>query len=112
MKKLIFLFLALPMIAFGQNTNPKDTLLSPDQLKKYPGEYRLNDQFKIDVTLEDNKLYALAQDDAEKMELTAQSETKFTVKGTPAEVEFIFEGENITYMLVKMEQEQKLKKIR
>ena len=60
--------------------------------KKYVGEYRLANGFSITISVEENKLYALAQGDAQKIELTPESDTKFFLKGPETEIEFLRES--------------------
>ena len=73
--------------------------------------YKLNEQFAITVSVEDNKLYGLAPGDAEKTEFTPVSENKFIIKGPETAVELIKENGKIKYMLVQMQGGLKLTKV-
>ena len=81
-------------------------------LKKYAGEYRLANGFSIAVFVEDSKLYALAQGDAQKIELTPESETKFFLKGPETEIEFLQESDVVKYMFVNIQGGQKFEKVK
>ena len=122
MKRLILIFLLMPLsliISFGQTTSQnsddltkqkKEVTVSSQILSKYAGVYRLNENFQVTISVENNKLYALAPGDQEKTEFTPQSETKFYMKGSGAEIEFTEENGQ-RYLLVKMQQVMKLTKI-
>jgi hypothetical protein len=122
MKRLILIFLLMPLsliISFGQTTpqnsddltkQKKEVTVSSQILSKYAGVYRLNENFQVTISVENNKLYALAPGDQEKTEFTPGSETKFYMKGSGAEIEFIEENGK-RYLLVKMQEVMKLTKI-
>jgi hypothetical protein len=122
MKRLILIFLLMPLsliISFGQTTpqnsddltkQKKEVTVSSQILSKYAGVYRLNENFQVTISVENNKLYALALGDQEKTEFTPESETKFYMKGSGAEIEFIEENGKC-YLLVKMQEVMKLTKI-
>jgi hypothetical protein len=122
MKRLILIFLLMPLsliISFGQTTSQnsddltkqkKEVTVSSQILSKYAGVYRLNENFQVTISVENNKLYALAPGDQEKTEFTPESETKFYMKGSGAEIEFIEENGK-RYLLVKMQEVMKLTKI-
>jgi hypothetical protein len=122
MKSLILVILLIPfmsVMAMAQATAPKTDILPKQQkevtlsaeiLHKYAGVYRLNENFQVTISIENNKLYALAPGDQEKTEFTPQSETKFNMKGSGAEIEFTEENGQ-RYLLVKMQQVLKLTKI-
>ena len=122
MKSLILIFLLMPFmlnIAVGQAASPKsDDLTKPQKevtvsaeiLKKYAGVYKLNDNFQVTISVENNKLYALAPGDQEKTEFTPESDTKFYLKASDAQIEFIEENGQ-RYLLVKMQEVMKLAKI-
>ena len=122
MKRLILIFLLMPLsliISFGQTTSQnsddltkqkKEVTVSSQILSKYAGVYRLNENFQVTISVENNKLYALALGDQEKTEFTPESETKFYMKGSGAEIEFIEENGK-RYLLVKMQEVMKLTKI-
>jgi hypothetical protein len=67
--------------------------------------------FSIAVSNESNKLFALAQGDQQKVELTPESETKFFLKGPDTSIEFIEEGGVVKYMFVDLQGGQKLTKV-
>ena len=119
MKKLIFLLLLSPVINTSLVTiaaeNPKSTeniltIQTADIPKKYAGTYQLNENFQVIISVENNKLYALAPGDQEKSEFTPISNTKFSMSGQGPEIEFIEENGK-QYLLVKMQEVMKLIKI-
>ncbi len=89
----------------------KEVKLSDDVLNRYVGEYTLPNGFSIAVSNESNKLFALAQGDQQKVELTPESETKFFLKGPDTSIEFIEEGGIVKYMFVDLQGGQKLTKV-
>lgn len=106
----------LTSIAFGEPykipVQKKEIVLSGEVLKKYAGEYQLPNGFGIEVSIEGNKLFALAKGDVHKMELTAESEKKFYLKGPETEIEFIEEDSKVKYMYVDMQGGQKFTKVK
>ena len=86
--------------------------ITSEALKKYVGEYRLANGFSVTISVEENKLYALAQGDAQKIELTPESDTKFFLKGPETEIEFLRESEVVKYMFVNMQGGQKFEKVK
>ena len=91
----------------------KNTIaIAGEVLKKYAGEYRLSNGFSVTVTVEDNKLYALAQGDVQKIELTPESDTKFFLKGPETEIEFLQESDVVKYMFVNIQGGQKFEKVK
>jgi uncharacterized protein YneR len=80
-------------------------------LNRYVGEYSLPNGFSIAVSSENNKLFALARGDQEKVELTPESETKFFLKGPETAIEFIEENGVVKYMFVDLQGGQKLEKV-
>ena len=85
--------------------------LPAEVLSKYAGDYKLENGFTITLSTEGNKLYALAQGDAHRIELTPESEKKFFLKGPETEIEFMHEGEN-DYMFVNMNGGQNFRKVK
>ena len=83
-----------------------------ETLQKYVGEYRLPNGFSVTISVEDNKLYALAKGDAQKIELTPESQTKFFLKGPETEIEFLLESNVVKYMFVNMQGGQKFEKVK
>jgi CubicO group peptidase (beta-lactamase class C family) len=105
----------LAAVTFGEAYNlpvvKKEVKLSDDVLNRYVGEYTLPNGFSIAVSNESNKLFALAQGDQQKVELTPESETKFFLKGPDTSIEFIEEGGIVKYMFVDLQGGQKLTKV-
>ena len=78
MKRFILVFVLLPLmsvVVMGQTAAPtsnnpvpqkKEVSLSADIVKKYAGVYQLNENFKVTISVEKNKLFALAPGDQEK----------------------------------------------
>jgi hypothetical protein len=122
MKRSILIFLLIPfmsVMAMAQASAPKtdnlakqkkEVTLSAEILNKYSGVYRINENFQVTISVENNKLYALAPGDQEKTEFTPESETKFYMKGSGAQIEFTAENGQ-RYLLVKMQEVMKLTKI-
>jgi CubicO group peptidase (beta-lactamase class C family) len=86
--------------------------MTGEKLKKYAGEYRLGNGFSIMVSVEGEKLYALAKGDAQKIELTPESDSKFFLKGPETEIEFLQESNVVKYMFVNMQGGQKFEKVK
>ncbi|MDO1446586.1 serine hydrolase [Rhodocytophaga aerolata] len=105
----------LTALVFNEAYNlPKqkvEVTLDEEVLARYAGVYQLDPQFNVTISVEGNKLYALAVGDAEKMELTAEGINKFFMKGPEIEIEFIEENGKVQYMLIKMQGGKKLTKI-
>ena len=106
----------LAAVTFGEAYDlpvvKKEVKLSDNVLNRYVGEYKLPNGFSIAVTTENNKLFALAQGDPEKIELTPESETKFFLKGPETAIEFINEEGAVKYMFVNIQGGQKLSKVK
>jgi CubicO group peptidase (beta-lactamase class C family) len=106
----------LTSVVFGEPykipVQKKEIVLSGEVLNRYAGEYQLANGFGIEVSVEGNKLFALAKGDAHKMELTAESERKFYLKGPETEIEFIEEDSKVKYMYVDMQGGQKFTKVK
>lgn len=105
----------LAAVTFGEAYNlpvvKKAVKLSDNVLDRYVGEYKLPNGFSIAVSNESNKLFALAQGDQEKVELTPESENKFFLKGPDTAIEFIEESGVVKYMFVDVQGGQKLTKM-
>jgi CubicO group peptidase (beta-lactamase class C family) len=105
----------LAAVTFGEAYNlpvvKKEVKLSDAVLNRYVGEYSLPNGFSIAVSSENNKLFALARGDQEKVELTPESETKFFLKGPETAIEFIEENGVVKYMFVDLQGGQKLEKV-
>ena len=86
--------------------------ITSDVLNKYAGEYQLPNGFSITVSVEGDKLFALAKGDAQKIELTPESESKFFLKGPETEIEFLQESNEVKYMFVNMQGGQKFEKVK
>lgn len=65
----------------------KEIKLADDILKQYTGTYELSPEFKIDVTLEGNQLYAQATGQ-QSFPIFPESEQKFFLKVVDAQMEF------------------------
>ena len=98
--------------AYSMPVVKKEVKLSNEVLGRYVGEYKLDNGFTITVSNDDNKLYALAQGDQQKIELTPESEYKFYLKGPEIGIEFIDENGTVKYMFVNMQGGQKLTKVK
>jgi CubicO group peptidase (beta-lactamase class C family) len=105
----------LTAVAFGEPyTLPVKklaTTLPADVLNKLAGEYRLPNGFSINVSVEGNKLYALAAGDPNRIELTPESESRFFLKGPETEVKFLEEN-GVKYLFVDIQGGQKLEKVK
>ena len=119
MKKIILLLLLVPFLEISQTfaqqatvatDQNKEVTLAPEVLSKYAGVYELNKDFKITISVEQGKLYALAPGDQEKSEFTPETENKFYLKGTPAKIEFVEENGQ-PYLLINLQGGLKLVKI-
>lgn len=66
----------------------KEVQLTPEILSQYIGEYQLGPGFSLVVTQEGNRLFTQATGQ-EKVEIFAESETKFFLKVVDAQLEFI-----------------------
>jgi CubicO group peptidase (beta-lactamase class C family) len=89
----------------------KEVVLTTKELEKFVGLYQLDENFNVTISVEDNKLYALAVGDAEKTEFKAQGGNKFYLKGPEVEIEFIEENGQVKYLFINMQGGMKLKKV-
>lgn len=96
---------ALSAIMFNQPyslwENHTDIKTSADILKQYAGVYRLNAEHSLVVTFKDSKLFVEASnpnDKLPKVELHAESESKFYIK--EAQLQFEFVNDNNSSKLV------------
>jgi len=87
---------ALSAIMFNQPyslwENHTDIKTSADILKQYAGVYRLNAEHSLVVTFKDSKLFVEASnpnDKLPKVELHAESESKFYIKEAQLQFEFV-----------------------
>jgi hypothetical protein len=105
----------LAAVTFGEAYSlpvvKKEVKLSDNVLNRYVGEYNLPNGFSIAVSTASHKLFALAQGDQEKVELTPESETKFFLKGPETAIEFIEESRVVKYMFVDIHGGQKLTRV-
>lgn len=80
-------------------------------LEKYAGKYEIQPGFNIDITLEDGKMMfqVTGQD---KMQIFAESETKFEIRGAEADIEFVLNetGEVKSLFLIQGERKNEAKK--
>lgn len=123
MKNLIGMLVLSPILLLAEPTLQDVREVLPHQplttastttneaLQQYAGIYKLNEQFAITVSVEDDRLYGLAPGDAEKTEFTPVSEHKFLIKGPETEVEFVKEDGKVKYMLVQMQGGLKFTKV-
>jgi CubicO group peptidase (beta-lactamase class C family) len=88
----------------------KEIALSKQVLDRYTGDYQLGNGFTITVSVDGNKLYAIAQGDPAKMELTPETDKKFFLKGPETAIEFIEESGAVKYMFVDMQGGKKFTK--
>jgi hypothetical protein len=118
MKKLVILLLFAPFLSCSQAIaqqapvsadQPKEIKVALEAMRKYAGVYELNQEFKITISVEQGKLYALAPGDQEKSEFTPETETKYYLRGTPARIEFTEENGQ-RYLLVNLKGGLKLMK--
>jgi len=65
----------------------KEITVSPEILARYPGTYELQPGFDLVITLEDGKLMTQATGQA-KVQVFPETETKFFLKVTDAQIEF------------------------
>ena len=98
--------------AYSLPIKKKAVALSKDVLNKLTGEYKLENGFAITVTVDGEKLYALAQGDPNRIELTPESERKFFLKGPETEVEFLEENNEVKYMFVNIQGGQKFTRVK
>jgi hypothetical protein len=77
----------------------KEITVSPAVLAQYVGTYELKPGFDVIITLEGDKLMSQATGQ-EKIQLFPETETKFFLKVTDAQVEFVKEGNNPANHLV------------
>jgi len=66
----------------------KEVALAPGVLDRYVGQYDLAPGFTVDIVLEGGRLVSLAPGQP-KVELFAESETRFFLKAADAEIEFV-----------------------
>lgn len=106
----------LKAVVFGKPyklpVKKKAVVLSAAVINRYVGEYQLPNGFGITISVDGDKLFALAQGDQQKIELTPENEKKFYLKGPETEVEFIEEDQAVKYMFVNMQGGQKLTKVK
>jgi uncharacterized protein YneR len=106
----------LVSVTFGEPyklpVQKKPVTLSRDILNKYKGEYQLENGFSVSVLLEGDKLFAQAKGDPQKIELIAESEYKFYLKGPETEIEFLNEENSIKYMFINMQGGKKLTRMK
>ena len=82
--------------------------LPDDVLRRFAGTYELNEHFNVTVTLENNKLFALAKGDNMKIELIPESDHKFFLRGPQTTVEFLEESGKVSHLFVDMQGGMKL----
>ncbi|MFC2083748.1 serine hydrolase [Bacteroidota bacterium] len=78
--------------------------VSPDILEKYIGEYTFLGNRKFFVKMEDNQLYGTSDDNDTWIEMYAESESKFFIKGENARFTFIKnDDEVVTGFILNLE---------
>jgi serine-type D-Ala-D-Ala carboxypeptidase/endopeptidase len=77
----------------------KEITVSPTILAQYPGTYELQPGFDLVVTLEDGKLMSQATGQG-KVEVFPETETKYFLKVTDAQIEFFKDGKGVVTHLV------------
>lgn len=80
------------VLAGAALSQPPERSLDAAVLQRYVGNYELTPSMTVTISREDSRLY-LQLTDRPRMELLAQSETKFFFKDTPDQVSFDVEGE-------------------
>jgi hypothetical protein len=91
-----------PVVERLARSSPRPVLVEPasiaidtDILERYAGEYEGRGGFKVDVTMENGKLFAQSAQTLPSMpfELAATSETEFFLKGLGVDLEFDVAGD-------------------
>lgn len=78
----------------------KEIAVSPEVLARYPGTYELQPGFDLVVTLEDGKLMTQATGQG-KVQVYPETETKFFLKVTDAQIEFFTDGKGaVTHLML------------
>lgn len=91
---------------------PENTALSDSTLQSYAGVYELKDQLTVEVLVENGHLYAWPKGDNDKTEMLPNGSDKFLVAGPQVPVEFIRENGKPKFLVVHMQGEMKLEKIK
>lgn len=91
---------------------PEAAALPEAVLQSYAGVYELKDQLTVEVLVENGHIYAWPKGDNDKTELIPNGTDKFYVAGPQVPVEFIREEGKPKYLLVHMQGEMKLEKIK
>lgn len=129
MKKSILMLLLVPMFAIGQTgphneltasakvyshskSTPSENSSKVKALIKYTGHYKseLIPDFEIDVFVEGNKLFGIKKGDAEKVEISPVGTSKFLVKGSQIQIQFMEENGEVQFMMVAEDEMTWLKK--
>jgi D-alanyl-D-alanine-carboxypeptidase/D-alanyl-D-alanine-endopeptidase len=91
---------------------PTPVTLKPETLRRYAGVYELTPEFRIEVTVEDRRIYVQATKQP-RFEIFAQSETEFFVRAFEARIAFVIEnGESTASILRQGGVEQRARKLR
>ena len=91
---------------------PTPVHLPPERLRRYVGVYEMTQQFRIEVTVEDQRIYIQATNQP-RFEILAQSETEFFVRAFEARIAFITEnGETTALVLRQGGMENRARKLR
>ena len=78
---------------------PKDAELSINTLERYVGEYNLFPNFNINITLEDENLFAQATGQG-KFQIYPESETMFYYKVVQAKIEFVVNNSGVVNKMI------------
>ena len=96
---------ALPLL-------PTPVKLPPETLRRYVGIYEITPEFRIDVTVEGQRIYIQATKQP-RFEIFAQSETEFFVRAFEGRIAFVVEnGESAALILRQGGVEQRARKLR
>jgi CubicO group peptidase (beta-lactamase class C family) len=75
--------------------------IDTELLKSYIGKYQLNPSLIVDVTVENDKLYAQATGQP-RYEIYPESPTRYFSKQLAAKVDFVKEGNKVTHIIVSV----------
>ncbi len=89
----------------------KPVTVAPEILQSYVGNYEISPQFKIDITLENGRLFAQATNQP-KFGIYAESDTRFFLRVVEAQVEFIKTPEGKIEKLILYQNGQAMNGIR
>lgn len=91
---------------------PTAIRVAPDVLRRYAGVYELTPEFRIEITVEDGRIYAHATKQS-RFEIAAESETQFFPRAFDARITFVTEGDAVTGLILRQGgTEQRARKLR